>query len=89
MKKLSAVLVVISDLHGPNCRILVEDLKTVGFIRFDITNSSIWDKHSPIFVSLDDYEVVKNKLYYVKNDEDKLIFSRMMKIKRIKECQNS
>ena len=84
--KLSAILMAICEVHGNgNSNIRVEGINTTRFIKVDIYNSKLWLKDSKIYINLDDYGILGDKVYWIKSDESKKIFNRMVKLKRIRD----
>jgi len=87
--KLSAIIMAICEVHGNNnSNIHIEGLQTLGFIKINIYNSKLWQKDSHIFINLDDYGLLGDKVYWVKSDDDKKMFNRLVKIKKLKGTFN-
>ena len=86
--KFSAIVMGIVEIHGVNCTISIEELKGTDYIKFDVFNSKIWESDSKIFINLNEYGIIDNKLYYIKTEEDKLNFYRIAKLRKIKDTVN-
>jgi len=82
--KFSAIITGIVEIHGNGCNLSIEELSQTSYIKIDVFNSNIWQSDSKIYIDLNDYGLIDNKLYYIKTDEDKLNFYRIAKIKKIK-----
>jgi len=83
--KLSAILMSICEVHGNgNSNIHIEGLQSVGFIKVDIYNSELWHKDSHIYINLDDYGLFGDKVYFIRSEESKKIFYRMVKLNKLK-----
>jgi len=84
-EKFSAVIMGMCEAHGNSCTIVIEDIKTTGFIRFDIYNSELWENDSKTFINLNHYGLIDNKLYFIKEDKNRLMYNRMLKLNQLKQ----
>ena len=83
--KFSGIVNSIVQLHGAECRIAIKELDSTDYIQFDVFSSGIWGKDSKIFINLDEYGIIENKLYYIKMEEARTAFYRTAKIKKLSE----
>lgn len=83
--KFSAIINGIVQIHGNECKLGIEQLGGTDYIKIDVINSSLWKTDSKIFLNIDEYGIIDNKLYYIKSEEDKRNFYRTAKLKNINE----
>ena len=80
---ISAIVIKFSELYDVNFRC---DIRERTMSLYHEGNRDICG--NSYIITYDDYRIVDDKLFYLETDHDKLEFSRMMKLKNIKNRIN-
>lgn len=75
----SAIIIKFSELYDVKFKCIIN--KNNILIMHEIDHSMSYKTYS---LPYDEYRVIDNNLYYLETDDDKLEFSRMMKLNKIK-----